>query len=291
MRARGLALLPLLLLLPAPCASAATTSYVPSLVLDGTVPAYVAGTVAGAEVTLAIGASSATKLAAADTVSLELAGLKEGLHEWTLSILAANVTTTTHGYVMVDTRLEDIYTALALDRAEPRSASAIGNLTAALHALEAKLRADQARLQGNLTARMSLLPGQVGQNVTVYVEGNASAAGAKVTLANPALQKDMQRIQAATAQTETVARGARSYGLWATAAVVALAALLLPLNAIVVLQARKARREALVFLLALAARSGVTPDSPEFQQALAAFDGKGPKRAKAKATAPAGGSA
>src|ERR1051326_3578323 len=61
MRARVLALLALALLVPAiPPAGAATTSYVPGLVLDGTVPAFVSGTVAGAEVTLTLGAAPAT---------------------------------------------------------------------------------------------------------------------------------------------------------------------------------------------------------------------------------------
>jgi hypothetical protein len=288
MRARVLASLALLLLLlPAP-AHAATSSYVPGLVLDGTVPAYVTGTVAGAEVKLTIGDASATKVAASTSATVAVTGLKEGLHEWTLSILASNVTTTTRGFVLVDTRLQDIDAALALDRADPRSASAIGNLTKALQALEARLQAGQRLFQANVTARLARLPAQAAENVTVFVEANATAAGqTRLTLANPALREDMQRIQAATSQTQAVARDARSLGLWTIGAALALALALLPLNVVLVLQARKSRREALVFLLVLAARAGITPDSPEFRQALAAFDGKEPKAAKETALAPA----
>jgi hypothetical protein len=269
MRARCLLAALALLLLPALPAQAATTSYVPGLVLDGTVPGYVSGTVAGAEVTLTVGDASATKVAAADSVVVQVAGLKAGLHEWSLAVLAHNVTTTTRGFVMVDTRLEDVYTALSLARADPRSAAALGNLT----------------------ARLARLPGQAAENVTVFVEGNASAAGGRVALAsNPSLRQDLQRVQAATSQTQEVARSARSFGLWATLAALGGAALMLPLNLLHMAQARRSRREALVFLLVLAARAGITPDSPEFQQAVAAFEGKAPKaKAAKKKAAPADG--
>jgi hypothetical protein len=284
MRARGSTLvLSLLLLLPAPASAAAPSSFVPTLVMDDTVPAYVSGAPTGAEVTLEVGDASATKTVADGVALVKLAGMTEGLHEWSLSILANNVTTTTHGFVLVDTRLEDIYTALALDRSDSHSASAIANLTASLNAFEARLKAGQKQMQANLTKQLVLLPGQAAENVTVLVEGNLSASGAtRVTLANPALRDDIQRIQATSAQAETVANGARSVGIWAAFATLALALCLFPLNLGLMLQARKARRETLVFLLVLSARAGITPDSPEFQQALAAFDGKKPKVPKQK---------
>jgi hypothetical protein len=280
-----------LLLLPmgAHSASAATATFVPGLVLDGTVPAYVSGTTAGTEVKLTIEGASATKTAAKDSAVVELAGMKAGLHEWTLAVTANNITTTTHGFVLVDTRMEDIYAALALERSGSWYMSTFDNLTVALHAMEGRLQASQRQMQENLTGRIAGLPGHVAQNVTAsIVENGSGIASANLTLSSPALREGMQRIQAASSQAQAVAQDARSLGLWAVAAALVLTVALLPLNVVLILHARKARREALVFLLVLAARAGITPDSPEFQHALAAFDGKKPAPAPSGDDKPAG---
>jgi hypothetical protein len=265
MRARVSIPLALALLLSVPAAGAETARFVPGLVLDATVPAYVTGLPAGSEVTLAIGDASATKgTATAGSVLVKLAGVEPGLREWTLSVSGGNVTTTTHGFVLVDTELAELRASVALQQGV--DAGAVANLTKSLHAFEAHLEARQNRTLGNLTAKLDALPLLALRNATA-------------TLAN--LPKPAAPVVVAPAST------APAPGWMAAVPTGLLALLLIPIHFLALLQARKGRREALMLLLVLAAKAGITPDSPEFQKAMEAFEGKRPKVKKAKAPAAA----
>lgn len=269
---------------------AAATSYVPDMVLGPNVPAYVSGVLVGDQVTLAVASLSSSKVATTSTVTLSVAGVPAGLHEWTLSILSSGVTTSTSGFVLVDTRVEDVYGSILAHKEQDSPAATEANLTAQLKALEGRTSAsDNAtrllvnqqlatlRAAANATkAELAGLPGHVvgnltgGINVTVDQKANAQML---------ARMAELQAGNDAVRQTALAAEQAGTYGLYAAGGV---AVVLLAVAWVLSRQAGRNRRETLVMLMLLATKAGITPDSPEFQQAMDAFDGKRKKTKKLK---------
>ncbi|MEA3190958.1 MAG: hypothetical protein QOD77_1540 [Thermoplasmata archaeon] len=268
----------------APAASGA--NYVPEFVMGTTVPAYVTGVAVGDQVTLAMAGLSASKTATTATVSLSLAGVPAGLHEYTLSILSNGVTTSTSGFVLVETRMEDVYGSVLGHKEDDRAVQATENVTKELQAMEARVRANenatrlllaQAWATENATkASLADLPGQVadglagGVNVTVDERADAQVL---------ARMNQLQAGNEAVQESAAAAQQASNYGVYAVAA---LAVLALVFVWILLRQGRRARRETLVMLMLLATKAGITPGSPEFQHAMEAFDGKKPKKLKGK---------
>jgi hypothetical protein len=257
---------------------AAVTSYVPGMVMGRTVPAFVSGADEGSVVTLSLGPLSAERESAGEDLTVEVAGVAPGLHAWDLSITEDGVTTTTHGHVLVDDRLDVVQAALLALRGDDRALSALANLTSALEQAQDELRAGQ----NSTEERVAGLPEDVADNVTAAIEAFA------VQLSNGTLLGAVATPPAAPpAETAPAAAPAAPLALWSAVAAAALALAAAVGVALGWLQGRRHRRETMVLLLALAARSGITPQSQEFQLALQALEGGAPPGGAAP-TPPAG---
>ncbi|MHB1261868.1 MAG: hypothetical protein ACYC2H_09160 [Thermoplasmatota archaeon] len=258
---------------------AVTTSYVPGMVLGGTVPAFVSGAPEGAIVSLSLGTSSAERESTGEDLTVEVAGVLPGLYAWELGITEDGVTTTTYGHVLVDDRLDVVQAALLALRSDEGALSALANLTTALAEMQHELLDGQNRTD----AQVAGLPDDVALNVTSALEefaqqlSNGSFLGAADPPATPA---------AVAAPVEQPAP-AVPLALWPVAVAAGLALAAVAAVATSWLQGRRHRRETMVLLLALAARSGITPQSQEFQLALQALEGGKPAKADAPTPAPA----
>ncbi len=179
-----------------------------------------------------------------------------GLVPWTLAQHdGSTATTLAQGHVFVQDAFSGIDAAIAAVKADVSALSTkvsdleseVGNTTVSdeLSDLEAQLTALQAAIAN------------VGTAVTAFEETNFTK---------------ILQAAAPPAEEETVTAAPSTLSVVGTATNVTLAIAIIALVAIMQWQSRKRHQEAMVFMLAMAAKMKVTPDSPEFQTAVAALE-------------------
>jgi len=281
---------------PASAVASSAVGYVPDTVLGSVVPAAVSGSLADDTVTLTLdpgqaGSLSGSVVSTGDDLVVRVAGVQTGLHAWRLSILSGGTTTSTTGYVLVDTRIDDLYATLAVQGSA--SHGDVQNVTLALRAAEKRIRDTDNATRVAVNARIGSL--WAAQNATQKrvdalsrnLQANLTALGTKglnVSLQegpSPALAQKLDRMQSSAGGAQSSAASAQRYGLYSSAGLALVLLVLLPANAILMMQARRRRQETMVLLLALATKAGVGPDSPELQKANEILGHK-PKASKPK---------
>lgn len=284
--ARLLVLLASALLLTVPGAAASNVE-VPAMVLQGSVPFLVTGAAAGSNVTMTVGTVANHQLTSAASHVFILASVPAGWHVWTATV-SGSPPESFSGTIYVDTSLAALIADLnALEAALAATQDDVEATDAAVAAAEANLT---ARIQSvNKTARETLvailtattgsapLPG----NVTEAVRRAATEVFTDQALSNADLDSKVSTLQETADGSSVAAQSATTWATYAALAAAAAALLMIAVGMLLFVQLQRTRQEFLVYVLALAAHSGITPESPEFQQALSAI-GHSPKGSKAK---------
>jgi len=249
--ALALALLPLATL-AASAVSAAPSVHAPQSSLDGSVLFAFSGVDAGTLATVEMAGKSYQHTVTTSSFTIQVPKVADGFQRWWANVTLANgnLSWADTGYVDVDTSLV-------------RVAGQMGQLQRDVSSLQNKTNA-QAAVSKGLAANVT----KIQHGVDVLRSGNASSPAPQTQVVRPG----------------PVGLDLASPNVMILLGIVLACALLLGVNMAIVWQVRKRNRESMVFLLALAGHEGVTPESPEFQQALAALHqtvkGKKPKKEK-----------
>lgn len=263
----------------------AITVDVPGFVFQPSVPFAVGGATPGASVNLTVGSTSREFSAVTSSDVFTLTGLASGWQPWAARIENGSSTDTFSGRVYIDGSITSL-------------SASIANLLTEINALSTKLdnaNATTVEGQDDLTAlqgRMNVTVNQIldallnattgGANLEANVtEAMRRAARDVLNAQVPVTTTDLDQVSAAAGAAEARADSAASWALYATLAAAAAAFVAIAIGLLLFQQLQKTRGDFLVYVLALAAKSGITPESPEFQQALAATGHK-PKEPKPK---------
>ena len=246
-----------LLLLPGLAKADATVS-VPSMVLEDRVPFAVDNASVGATVNLTVGLVSRQYTSVTDADVFTVGGTATGWQAWAARVTSGSTSETFSGRVYVDPTLGKVMAQLAaMNATQERQNHTLNQLFDAL-----------------LAATMG------GANLEANVTEAMRRAANEVLLAGPIQKDDVTQLTDESRAASIQANRAASWGLYATLAAGVCVLLTVMLGLFLYKQLQQTRGDFLVYVLALAAHSGITPQSPEFQQALAATGHK-PKEPKA----------
>lgn len=268
----------LLLLLPA--AAEAATVEVPEQVLSTNVPFAVNGAASGATVNLTVGLVSKQYTSATSADVFTVPGVATGWQAWAARVTSGGTSETFSGRVYVDPAVSSLTSSMAA------LAVQVAELEAALddlNATQGNVTALQLRMNHTLNQMFDALLAATtgGANLEANVTEAMRKAANEVLLAGPIQKDDVTQLTDESRSASVQANRAASWGLYATLAAAACILLTILLGLFLFKQLQQTRGDFLVYVLALAAHSGITPQSPEFQQALAATGHK-PKEPKEK---------
>ena len=261
------------LLLAASPVLAETEVSAPSYVFTSTAPFLVKGAPPAATVNITVGPRSFQGTASGDVDVFQVTSVPDGLHPWVVKVTKAGTTTMVNGSMLIDGRITAMLAQLSAIQLNLTDENATGTLAARLAAVEADL--------ADLTENTTKLRVELPENVTKDLDGAVKQAVTAATLINA---PDPNKAKADSA----AIRAAESNANLAFYAAAACAVLLLVVAWLLVREMRRVHRETLVFVLAIAAHSGITPESPEFAQALEALKSKAAGAAVAGAGAGGG---
>ncbi len=184
-----------------------------------------------------------------------VAEVAAGLQAWTVEQVTVNATDKTE--------------TVKLGSGHVYVQDALASIMASVTALEEKVTALETAQSQTVTGSLTGL-----QNELKALQTSLTSTANKLTLMETnvdSLVTSAAAIQAA-AEAEEPASSDSTLNTVGTGANLALAVGVLVLVAIMQWQSRKRHQEAMVFMLAMAAKMKVTPDSPEFQTAVAALE-------------------
>ncbi len=271
-------------MLLAPGMAAATTVDVPDMVLQASVPFAVSGATAGATVNLTVGSVSRQFTSVTNADVFTVSGVATGWQSWAVRVTTGSTVESFSGRIYVDPAVSSLGVSLASVTAQ------LTALSAALNGLNATnvnatdgLAALQERMNHTLNQMFDALLAATtgGANLEANVTEAMRKAANEVLLAGPIQKDDVAQLTDESRSASLQANRAATWGLYATLAAGACILLTILLGLFLFKQMQQTRGDFLVYVLALAAHSGITPQSPEFQQALAAT-GHTPKQPKEK---------
>jgi hypothetical protein len=276
-----------ILLLLAPGASASTVD-VPEMVLQASVPFLVKDATAGSNVTMTVGLVSISRITTTSSQVFTVTGVANGWQAWAVTV-DDGTPETFSGSVYVDGSISALSVQVAAlqtaldtleDKVEGTNATGLqseANVTADLESVNKTVREILVALL-TATTGGAPLPGNVSEAIrraTAESLGGSEAGQA-------ALAADVAAVQDTTEEASASAASAVTWATYAAMAAAAAALLMICVGLFLFQQLQKNRQEFLVYVLALAAHSGITPQSPEFMHALEAT-GHVPKEKKVKA--------
>lgn len=264
--------------------AAAATVDVPGMVLQSSVPFAINGAAAGSSVNLTVGTVSREFVAVTGSDVFTIAGASTGWQAWAARVENGSGTDSFSGRVYVDGTVAALATSLSGLSAQ---VTALSNQLAAVNDTTEEAHEDlddlATRMNRTLNQVMAALErvttgaGTLDVNVT-----EAMRRAAAEVLSSQALgSRQVDDLQTAASSAELEAARAASWATYAALAAAVAALLMIVVGMLLFMQVQRSRQESLVYVLALAAHAGITPESPEFQQAVAAL-GHTPKGDKPK---------